>query len=123
MAAYNETVTDHFAHPRGVGAIENADLVGRCGAPGQGHWLTLYLRLEGDAIAEARFQTYGCPAVIAAGSMLVEMVTGAGLQAARAISAERIAERLGGLPLGKEHAPGIAAEALRDALANHSTGR
>ena len=110
---YNETVTRHFQHPAGAGKIEGADLVGRSGVRGQGYWLTLYVKLDGDRVTEAGFETYGCPAVIASGSMLVETIRGRTLAELGEVTEAMITERLGGLPLGKCHGPRIAAEALR----------
>ena len=118
MSDYNETVIDHFANPRGALAIEAADLVGHAGVEGQGYWMTLYVRVEGDRIREATFRTYGCPSVIASGSALVEMVVGLTLAEAANLTAGDIDAKLGGLPLGKEHAPRIAIDALRSAIAS-----
>jgi nitrogen fixation NifU-like protein len=113
---YSEAATDHFHHPRHVGVLEDATVVGRQGTPGQGPHMVLYLRLEADRIADARFQTYGCPAAIACGSWLSEWVIGRTKEEALLLSASQVNEGLGGLPLGKEHCPPLAVGALRDAV-------
>jgi len=114
---YNAIVLRHFQNPRGVGRIEDADLVGQSGAPGQGYWLTVYIKLDGDRVVDAGFNTYGCPVVIASGSMLVETIIGRTLGELGEVTEALITERLGGLPIGKEHGPRIAVQALRDAVA------
>ena len=113
---YNETVIKHFQHPAGVGKIESADLIGQSGVRGQGYWLTVYVKLDGSRVLDAGFETYGCPAVIACGSMLVESIRGKTLNQLREVTADSLAGQLGGLPLGKEHGPRIAAAALANAL-------
>jgi hypothetical protein len=50
--------------------METPDRVGIAGTPGRGPYVALYLRLAGDVISEAQFQTHGCGVSIACGSML-----------------------------------------------------
>lgn len=113
---YSETVLDHFNNPRNAEGPGDSDAVGRAGTPGQGNYMVISLREEGGRIAEARFQTYGCPAAIACGSWLTERVTGMSADDAKEITPDAITEGLGGLPLGKEHCAKLASDALRDAL-------
>ena len=114
---YTPTTADHFHHPRHAGPLADADAVGRNGTAGHGPYMVLYLRVESERIAQAGFQTYGCPAAIASGSWLSEWLIGKSLQAATEIVPAVIDAGLGGLPLGKEHCPPLAIGALRDALA------
>ena len=113
---YSATVLDHFARPRNVGVLEDASAVGHGGIPGRGNYLVLYLRIERARISEARFQTYGCPAAIASGSILTELVTGRTVAEVGAFEEEYLTEKLGGLPLGREHCAQLAVTALRAAL-------
>jgi NifU-like protein involved in Fe-S cluster formation len=113
---YNEIVTRHFKDPEGAGKIDDADLVGQSGTKGQGYWIILYVKLDNGRVAGAGFETYGCPAVIASGSMLVHLIRGRRIEELAEIDEARLTEELGGLPLGKEHGPRIAAAALKDAL-------
>lgn len=120
---YNKTVASHFAEPRNVGRLESPDCVGRAGHVGQGPYMVLELRTDQHRIVEARFQTYGCPAAIACGSYLASTVEGMSFERAGELTAEDIGQGLGGLPLGKEHCPPLAIEALQNALIQlrHST--
>jgi len=113
---YNEIVIKHFQNPKGVGRIEDADLIGKAGLRGQGYWLIVYIKLDGDRVVDAGFETYGCPAVIASGSMLVETIQGKSVNELYGVTDTVILERLGGLPIEKQHGPRIAAAALRDAI-------
>ena len=44
--AYSEKVRDHFAHPRNVGKMDNADGVGEVGNAVCGDIMKIYLKIE-----------------------------------------------------------------------------
>ena len=50
---YSAKVMDHFANPRNVGEIENADGIGEVGNPKCGDIMKLFLTIEGNQIADA----------------------------------------------------------------------
>ena len=116
MSRYSEAVMDHFQSPRNWGRLDRPDHVGVAGVPGQGRYLVLHLRLEGDVVTEARFQSHGCGATIACGSVLTELIVGRDVDAARGVTASTLLEALGGLPPDKGHCAEFAAAALRQAL-------
>jgi nitrogen fixation NifU-like protein len=116
---YSETVLDHFERPRNDGVLENANAVGYMTNPVCGDTLVLMLRIEGGRIEEARWQSDGCVASIAASSLLSELVRGRSLDEAVSITREAIVGGLGGLPASKLHASVLAADALHAALADH----
>lgn len=109
-------VQDHFANPRNIGTLENADAIGLAGIPGQGPFLQMFLRMEAGRIAEARFDTYGCPVARGCGSWLTCWVVGKTSAQALVLEADDLMRILGGLPLGKEHCASLAVDSLRDAL-------
>jgi nitrogen fixation NifU-like protein len=115
---YNETVLAHVAAPHNVGVIEGADAMGRGTNPSCGDEVTLYLRFAGERVAEARMEILGCGAITAAMSSLTDMVRGKTAEELMAITPERIAESLGGLPRHKRHCAQLAQRVLRDALRN-----
>ncbi|MGB2694707.1 MAG: iron-sulfur cluster assembly scaffold protein [Dehalococcoidia bacterium] len=116
---YSETVLDHFERPRNTGALDDANAVGYMTNPVCGDTLLLMLRIRGGRIEEARWQSDGCVASIAASSLLSELVRGMALEEARALTREAIVEALGGLPLSKLHASVLAADALQHALSDY----
>jgi nitrogen fixation NifU-like protein len=116
MGRFSETLMDHFLSPRNAGALVAPDRVGQAGAPGRGPYMTLHLRLDGGTVVAAGFQTYGCGASTAAGSMLTEMIVGRSVEACRDVTAALLSEALGGFPPDKQHCPVMAVAALRDAL-------
>jgi len=115
---YSATVRDHFHNPRHAYRMADPDRVGVAGVPGRGPFMLIFLRLDGERIEEASFQTYGCPPAIAAASLLVESLSGSTLEAAEGWTDEaRIRAALGGLPAHKHHCARLAAEAVASALA------
>ena len=119
MEGYSDIVIDHFERPRNSGTLEDANAVGYMTNPVCGDTLLLMLRVDGDRIVDARWQSDGCAASIAASSLLSELAAGASLEEADAITREAIVEALGGLPASKLHASVLAADALHHALANY----
>ena len=112
MEGYSETVMEHFERPRNNGALDGANAVGYMTNPVCGDTLLLMLRIEAGRIEEARWQSDGCAASIAASSLLSELARGRTVEEARALTREA----LGGLPASKLHASVLAADALARAL-------
>ena len=116
---YGPTVMDHFLNPRRVGELPDANASFRAENEACGDTLQLQLRIENGRIAEARFRALGCTAAIAASSFLTEWLAGRGVEEARTLTNDRLAEMLGGLPAGKTHCSVLAEEALAGCLADH----
>lgn len=114
--AYSDKVMDHFRHPRNVGEMESPDGIGKVGNPVCGDIMELYIKVSGDTIVDAKFQTLGCGAAIATSSMVTEMVKGKKIDEALTISNAMVAEALGGLPSQKMHCSVLAEEALKSAI-------
>lgn len=119
MEGYSDIVIDHFERPRNSGTLEDANAVGYMTNPVCGDTLLLMLRVDGGRIVDARWQSDGCAASIAASSLLSELASGASVAEAEAITREAVVEALGGLPASKLHASVLAADALHHALANY----
>jgi len=113
---YSETVLEHFRNPRNVGRLEAASAAGTEGVPGAGNYMMVSVRVAESVVEAASFETYGCPGAIACGSYLTEWIRGMPVPEAGRITAEELAQRLGGLPLGKSHCAQLAVGALRRAL-------
>ena len=74
--AYSEKVMDHFANPRNVGEIENADGIGEVGNSKCGDIMKMYIKVDNDIITDVKFKTFGCGAAIATSSMATELIKG-----------------------------------------------
>jgi len=113
---YTDQVMDHFMNPRNVGEIADADGVGQVGNPVCGDVMRIYLKLDGDRIADVKFKTFGCGAAIATSSIITELVKGKTIDEALQISNRTVADALGGLPPRKMHCSNLAADALLSAV-------
>lgn len=78
-APYSPLVIEHFAQPRNVGRFAAAAdvIAATAGDPEQGVRFDLSARVREDRIVAVRFEVYGCPHCIAAGSLLSERLQGA----------------------------------------------
>ena len=85
-------------------------------APGQGPFMKVHLSIADGIIREATYETYQCPGSMACGKALCEMITGASLEAARAVNHPTLVERVGPLPRHRQICYGLALLALSDAL-------
>jgi len=121
MEGYSTKVMEHFANPRNVGEMEDADGIGNVGNPTCGDIMRLYIKVRDGVIVDAKFKTFGCGAAIATSSMMTELVKGKTLADAKKISNQAVAEALGGLPPVKMHCSVLAEEALESALNDYYT--
>jgi len=113
---YSEKVLDHFANPRNIGEISDADGVGTVGNPTCGDMTTVYIRVDDGRITDIKFKTFGCAAAIATASMTTELALGKTLDDALAIGRNDVADALDGLPPVKMHCSNLAADALHAAI-------
>jgi nitrogen fixation NifU-like protein len=114
---YNSTLIDHFERPRNAGEMADADAEAFVTNPVCGDSLRLFLRIEGERVAGASFLSSGCPATIGTSSAATELLTGATLAEAEALTRDDYAAAVGGLPRAKLHCSVLAAAAVRNALA------
>ena len=116
---YSEQVMDHFRNPRNVGAIENADGIGKVGNPVCGDIMELTIKVKEGVIEDAKFRTFGCGAAIATSSMVTELVKGKTIDEALEIGNKAVVEALGGLPPVKMHCSVLAEQALKSAIEDY----
>lgn len=96
---------------------EERRVTGRGGnPPGQGPFIFISLTLGEGVIREATYETYQCPACHACGRAICELARGRGLQEARKITWDTVAEKVGPLPAAKRQCYSLALLALSDAL-------
>lgn len=120
---YSEKVMDHFANPRNVGEIADANGVGEVGNSKCGDIMRMYLKVENDVITDVKFKTFGCGAAIATSSMATEMVKGKTISEALKLTNRAVMEALDGLPPVKVHCSVLAEQAIKAAVADYYTRR
>jgi nitrogen fixation NifU-like protein len=74
---YREVILDHNRSPRNFGEIDDADRIINGVNPLCGDKMTLFLKLDGDRIADARFEGTGCAISVASSSLMTERIKGA----------------------------------------------
>ena len=114
--AYSERVMDHFANPRNVGELADANGIGEVGNSKCGDIMRMYIKVENNVITDVTFKTFGCGAAIATSSMATELVKGKTIQQALEVTNKAVMEALDGLPPVKVHCSCLAEEALHAAL-------
>lgn len=116
---YSEKVMDHFANPRNVGEIENADGIGEVGNSKCGDIMKMYLKIDSNVITEVKFKTFGCGAAIATSSMATELIKGKTIDEALKLTNKAVMEALDGLPPVKVHCSVLAEQAIKSAVADY----
>ena len=117
--AYSEKVMEHFANPRNVGEIPDADGVGEVGNPKCGDIMRMYIKVTGNVISDVKFKTFGCGAAIATSSMATEMVKGKTIEEALKLTNKAVMEALDGLPAVKVHCSVLAEQAIKSAVSDY----
>lgn len=73
---YNRVILDHYRNPRHHHELPGADCEARAVNPLCGDRVTLYLRFDGDRVAEAAFQGSGCAISQASASLMTAALQG-----------------------------------------------
>ena len=118
---YSEKVMDHYANPRNVGEIEDANGVGEVGNAKCGDIMKMYLKIEDNMIKDVKFKTFGCGAAVATSSIATEMIKGKPLDEALKLTNKAVVEALDGLPPAKLHCSVLAEQAIKAAIADYYT--
>lgn len=94
---YQQVILDHNRAPRNFRKIEAADRTAKGENPLCGDTLTLYLKFDGDVIADIGFEGSGCAISKASTSLMTAAVKGKSREEAR-----QIFERFHSMVLGHE---------------------
>ncbi len=82
-------VADHFFNPRNVGDADEPSFTGRSASLTCGAHVRFSIQVdEAHAVSQARFKAAGCSDLVAAASLLTELVTGVTTAEAAAIGHE-----------------------------------
>ncbi|MCM1329758.1 MAG: Fe-S cluster assembly scaffold protein NifU [Ruminococcus sp.] len=116
---YSDKVMDHFANPRNVGEIENADGIGEVGNAKCGDIMKMYIKVDGGVISDVKFKTFGCGAAVATSSIATEMIKGKSIDDALKLTNKAVVEALEGLPPQKLHCSVLAEQAMKSAISDY----
>ena len=118
---YSEKVMDHFANPRNVGELADANGVGEVGNAKCGDIMKMYLKINNGMIEDVKFKTFGCGAAIATSSMATELIKGKSMEDALKLTNKAVMEALDGLPPVKVHCSVLAEQAIKAAISDYYT--
>ena len=113
---HSERLLEHFQHPRNAGELAPPAVKVDVSNPACGDMLRLWVRFENDHVAEARFQTRGCTASIAASSALTEWMVGKTREELKSLTAATIEEAVGGLEPASKHAAVLCVDGVKRLL-------
>ena len=117
---YTDSLLDHFAHPRNVGDLLDADGFGSVGSLACGDYVEIAIKITNGKVSDIRFKAYGCPAAIATTSATTELARNKTLAEAGAITDNDVMVSLGGLPDPKVHCSLLGPAALKKAIEDYN---
>jgi nitrogen fixation NifU-like protein len=82
---YQQVILDHNRRPRNRGHLPTANRVAHGDNPSCGDQCTVYLRLDGDRIADVSFEGSGCAISQASSSLMTTQIKGKTAAEARAL--------------------------------------
>ncbi len=94
-AAQLEFILDHYQNPRNHGEMADADVHVEGGQPGCSDLITMYLKFDGDRIADISFIGEGCTISQASASALTEQVKGMTIPEVEQLDHEFISDLVG----------------------------
>ncbi|MCL1881279.1 MAG: Fe-S cluster assembly scaffold protein NifU [Oscillospiraceae bacterium] len=118
---YTEKVMQHFADPKNVGELKDANAIGEVGNAKCGDIMKIYLKIVDGIIEDISFKTFGCGAAIATSSVATELIKGKNIEDALKLSNKTVVDELGGLPPAKVHCSVLAEQAVKAAIADYYT--
>lgn len=121
MSIYTGRTREHFLQPRNVGEVAGAEAVGDTGSLDCGAIVRLTFRVDAreQKITEAKFKAVGCGYLVAAASVVTEVVKGLQVGEAARLPADEIAAHLDEVPPHKRHCIALCQDALHDAALHY----
>jgi nitrogen fixation NifU-like protein len=83
--------------------------------------MQIYLKIDNDKIAEAKFQAIGCAGSYASGSALMEMIKGKTLEQVGKMKVDEILNHLGTIPPPKVHCACLALRTLEQTIEEYKS--
>ncbi len=126
MSYYAGRIRELFLRPRNVGEVHEADAIGDTGSLRCGAALRLTIKVDPHTrrITGAKFKAAGCGYLIAASSLLTELLQDITMEEAASLTAmleETIEEHLQEFPTDKKHCAVLCRDALGAAVTAYRT--
>lgn len=121
MPEFSEKYLKHFTTPQNIGEILSPD--GACEAAHEGGGcfdrIKMFVKVEGDVIADIKYKLRACSGTIAASSAATSLAKGKTLEEASRIDFNAVNEELGTVPERKHHSVELAVKALQETLSDY----
>ncbi len=126
LSFYPEHINEYFLRPRNVGEVYEANAVGNTGSLVCGATVRLTLRVDASShkITEAKFRAAGCGYLIAAASVLTEILDDITIAEATTLPTlleSIITEQLGEFSFEKQHCATLCRDAFGAAITAYRT--
>jgi len=112
---YSDKAIRYYIDKPFMGRLPDPDLTyeysGNCG-----DHLILDLKLDGNRIADARFEVDGCPGSVCSAMALADIIRGMSLEEARKLEVESLQLYVEGLPETKVHCLRLAVSTLHELI-------
>ena len=82
---YQDLMLDHYRSPRNCGPLDNADSAADGANPLCGDLIRVSVKLDGDLVADIKFEGSGCAISTASASLMTEAVKGKTIEQAKAL--------------------------------------
>jgi nitrogen fixation NifU-like protein len=112
----SERLLDHFRHPRNVGELSPPAITVEAVNPACGDILRLSADFAADRVIAVAYKARGCPASIAAGSALTEIMLNKTIPELRLLRNEAIEAAVDGLEPASKHAAQLCIDGLNQLL-------
>ena len=116
---YNQKVMNAFAQAKNAGVLRGANGVGTATDQVCGDTIRIYLNIQDDMVAEAKFKAFGCVATIASASTISDIALGKSVQDIQKLTDVDVYNILGELPIDKQYCVLLGIEALNNALLDY----
>lgn len=96
MSDYKEIIIDHYKNPRNQGELVGADKTINEANASCGDLIKIFVKMDGEKIADMKWQGVGCAISTAGASMLSEKVIGMNKEDLEKFGEKGVVEMLGG---------------------------
>lgn len=113
---YSNRIMEEFYNPENYGVIKGASGVGKVVSDVGSEIIKIYIKVEGDRVTEAQYQTYGGVVAIACTNIATKLIMGKSLTAIRRMNENSILEITGEIPENKMYIVTLVVNAMHSAV-------
>ncbi|MGC8572009.1 MAG: Fe-S cluster assembly sulfur transfer protein SufU [Candidatus Micrarchaeia archaeon] len=92
---YKEQIIAHYEHPHNKGVLEKSSVSCHEFNPYCGDEITIYLKIEGRIVKDAKFEGRGCAISTSSASMLTDYIKGKSVDEVKQINFKEMVDLLG----------------------------